>query len=336
MANSVNFQKAVDLINQSSSILLAAHTKPDGDACGCLVAMSEVLTGLGKEAKLLLLSPLPRWYEFLFAEKVPIFGQDINLQQLTDGKLGDFNLIMIIDTDSFSQLPQFDKFLKKTDASILVIDHHETGDRLGAVELVDKTAAATGLIIFDFLKFAGWPVTEKVAQALFVAIAADTGWFQFPNTGSRVFRSCAELIEAGVNPTLYYHKLFQNFSPQRLRLMAAMLNTLELHFNGRFATQYLLQRDFQQTGATYEDTENLINECQRISTVEIAVLFVELADGRIKCSLRSSGDIDICKIAEKFDGGGHKSAAGAYLPGPLEDAKHLIQAEVEKQLKTRQ
>jgi len=32
----------------------------------------------------------------------------------------------------------------------------------------------------------------------------------------------------------------------------------------------------------------------------------------------------VCKITEKFDGGGHKSAAGAYLPGPLEDAKQLI------------
>ncbi len=324
MAKNVNFQKAVDLINQSSSILLTAHSKPDGDACGCLVAMSEVLTGLGKETKPLLLSTLPRWYEFLFAERVPILGQDINIQQLTDGKLGDFDLIMIVDTDSFSQLPQFDKFLKKTNASILVIDHHETGDHLGAVELVDNTAAATGLIIFDFLRFAGWPITEKIAQALFIAISADTGWFQFPNAGSRVFRSCAELIEAGVHPSLCYHKLFQNFSPQRLRLMAAMLNTLELHFNGRFATQYLLQRDFQQTGATYEDTENLINECQRVSSVEVAALFVELADGRIKCSLRSSGDIDVCKIAEKFDGGGHKRAAGAHLPGPLEDAKQLI------------
>ncbi len=342
MVSSANFQKAIELINQSSSILLTSHTKPDGDACGCLAAMSDVLTALGKKPQLLLLSPMPKWYEFLFAEKVPILGQDIDLQQLmvsescgelgrTVEPLGDFDLIMIIDTDSFSQLPQFEQYLKKIDIPILVIDHHKTGDGLGSIRLIDRTAAASGLIFFDFLKYANWPITEKIAQALFVAIATDTGWFQFPNTDSRVFRTCAELIDAGANATENYHKLFQNFSPKRLKLTTAMLNTLELHLDGRFATQYLLQRDFEQTGATYEDTENLINECRRISTVEAAALFVELKDGRIKCSLRSSNNIDVCKIAEKFGGGGHKMAAGAHLPGPLEKAKQLILDAVSEQ-----
>lgn len=339
MVSSGNFQKAVDLINQSSSILLTTHTKPDGDACGCLAAMADVLTALGKKPQLLLLSSLPQWYEFLFpvlsvvegAGKIAVLDKNINAKELMAGKLGVFDLIMVIDTDSYSQLEGLEQYLKKTDTPILIIDHHKTGDGLGRVNLVDNTAAAAGLIIFDLIKFAGWPTTEKLAQALFVAIASDTGWFQFPNTDSRVFASCAELIKAGVNVTEIYHKLFHNFSPQRLKLVAAMLNTLELHLDGRFATQYLLQRDFRQTGATYEDTENLINECKRVSSVEVAVLFVQLKDGRIKCSLRSSGAVDVCKIAEKFGGGGHKQAAGAHLPGPLENAKQLILDAVSKQ-----
>jgi len=114
--------------------------------------------------------------------------------------------------------------------------------------------------------------------------------------------------------------------------MLAMLSTLELHFEGRFATQYLRQQDFEQTGARYEDTEDLINECQRIGTVEVAALFVELKDGRIKLSLRSKGAVDVCKIAQKFAGGGHKMAAGAHLPGPLENAMQLITAEIKKQV----
>ncbi len=339
MVNNDDFRKAIDLINQSSSILLTSHTKPDGDACGCLVAMADVLAALGKKTQLLLLSSLPQWYEFLFTEKVPILGQDVDIQQMTEGKLGEFDLIMIVDTNSLSQLPKFDQYLKKADNPILVIDHHETGDGLacpergrgGSIQLIDSTAAATGLIIFDFLKYANWQITEKIAQALFVAIASDTGWFQFPNTDSRVFASCAGLVEAGVNVTEIYHKLFQNLSPQRLKLTAAMLNTLELHLDGRFATQYLLQRDFEQTGATYEDTENLINECKRVSSVEVAALFIQLKDGRIRCSLRSSGEVDVCKIAERFGGGGHKQAAGTYLPAPVENAKQLILDAVSKQ-----
>ncbi len=332
MINS-NFRKAVELINKSSNILITTHTRPDGDACGCIVAISDVLAALGKKAKALLLSPMPEWYEFLFIEKVPVLGEDVVLGQLTEGRFGEFDLIIIVDTNSYSQLPKFDQYLKQADKPILIFDHHVTADGLGDVELVDSDAAATALIIFDLLKYAKWPVTEKIAEALFVAVATDTGWFQFSNTDSRVYRCCAELIDAGAKPTEIYHSLYQNFSHPRFKLMVAMLNTLQLHLDGRFATQHILQRDFQKTGATHKDTENLINECQQISTVEAAALFVELKDGRIRCSLRSKGGVDVSKIAARFGGGGHKMAAGTFLPGPLENAKQLIMAEMNEQFK---
>jgi len=327
-----DFDKAVELINKSNNVLMTTHTRPDGDACGCVAAMIDVLAALGKKVQPILLSPLPEWYEFLFAEKLPILGEDVSFGQLKQGQFAKPDLIMIIDTNSYSQLPQFDQYLKQNDKPVLVIDHHVTADGLGDVELIDTTAAATALIVFDLLKYANWPVTEKIAQALFVAVATDTGWFHFSNTDSAVFRSCAELIDAGASPTEIYHDLYQNFSHQRFKLMTAMLNTLEIHLDGRYATQHLLQRDFEQAGAAHKDTENLIDECRRISTVEAAALFVELKDGRIRCSLRSRGAIDVRKIAQKFGGGGHTMPAGVYLPGPIENAKRLITAEIEIQL----
>ena len=328
MVSSDDFQKAIELINKSSNVLLTTHTRPDGDACGCIVAISDVLTALGKKAKALMLSPTPEWYEFLFAEKVPVLGEDIKLDHLIEGRFGEFDLIIIVDTNSLSQLPEFEKFIKQIDKPVLIIDHHTTADGLGDVELVDSDAAATALIVYDLLKFAKWSVTEKIAEALFAAVATDTGWFQFSNTDSRVYRSCAELIDAGANPAEIHHSLYQNFSYPRFKLTLAMLNTLQLHLDGRFATQHISQRDFQLTGATHKDTENLINECQRISTVQAAALFVELKDGRIRCSLRSTGTVDVSKIAAKFGGGGHKMAAGTFLPGPLEEAKKTILTEM--------
>lgn len=331
MIKSNDFQKAVELINKSNDILLTTHTRPDGDACGSLVAMYDTLNALGKNVKLILLSGIPEWYEFLFAEKVPILGEDFTVEQLKQGRFAEHDLVIIVDTNSYSQLPQFDQYLKHTDKPVLVLDHHVTADGLGDVELVDTTAAATALIVFDLLKYANWLITEKIAQVLFVAIATDTGWFQFGNTDSRVHRSCAELIDAGVNPTQIYHDLYQNLSYQRFKLMTAMLNTLELHLDGRYATQHLLQADFEQTGAARKDTENLIDVCRRIGTVEVAALFVESANGRIKVSLRSRGAIDVSEIAAKFGGGGHKMAAGAHLPGPLENAKQVVFEQLKEQ-----
>ncbi|MGB2866287.1 MAG: bifunctional oligoribonuclease/PAP phosphatase NrnA [Sedimentisphaerales bacterium] len=332
MENDDNFKKTIDLIGKSKCILITSHTKPDGDACGCISAMCDALGTLGKNVTPLLLSAAPQWYEFLFAEKPAVIGEDVQLDELIAGRFGKFDLIVIVDTNSYSQLPKFDEYLKQADTPILVLDHHETSDGLGDVELVDSDAAATGLIVLDLLEYAGWPVTEKIAESLFVALATDTGWFQFSNSNSRVYRACAELIDAGAKPTQIYDHLYLNFSYPRFKLMAGMLDKLELHLDGRYAAMQISQQDFERTGATYSDTENLINECHRIDSVEASALFIELEDDRIRCSLRSRGSLDVSKIAAQFGGGGHTMAAGTFLPGPLENAKQLILTEMEKHL----
>ena len=116
--------------------------------------------------------------------------------------------------------------------------------------------------------------------------------------------------------------------------MTRMLDSLELHFDGRFAVQQLTVADFESTGAAYTDTENLIDRCRSIKTVEAAALFVELKDGRVRCSLRSAGKIDVRKVAQQFGGGGHVVAAGVYLQGPLQSAKQKIFESVKQQFDT--
>ena len=326
MINKNDFQKALKLIDAADNVLVTTHTRPDGDACGSVAALCEALAETGKEIQPLMLSQIPQWYEFLFDKKAPVLGDDITLDQLDAP-----DLIIIVDTNSYGQLPGFADYLKQNDKPVLIIDHHITSDNLGDVELIDTSAAGAGLIVFDLFKYAKWPISEQTAQALFVAAATDTGWFQFDNTDAKAMRDCAELIEAGLSPAKIYKQLYQNFSSERFKLMTVMLNTIELHFDGRYVTQYLRKADFEASGAKFSDTENLIDECRRIASVEAAAFFVELDNGKVKCSLRSRGAIDVRKIAQKFDGGGHKMASGARLSGPLEKAQKLIFNEIEKQ-----
>ncbi|MEJ2648878.1 MAG: DHH family phosphoesterase [Sedimentisphaerales bacterium] len=187
MALGNNFKEAINLINKSDRILITTHTKPDGDALGSLSAMHEALGALGKQAKPLLLSPMPEWYRYLFEKKVPVLGEDIKLEGLTEGRFGLFDLIMVVDTNTPGQLPDFQKYLKKVDTPVLVIDHHRTSGGIGATEIVQRDAAATGLVIFQLFKYAGWKITESMADALFVAISTDTGWFRFNNTDANAF-----------------------------------------------------------------------------------------------------------------------------------------------------
>jgi len=328
----MDFQKAIELINKNQRILLTTHRRPDGDACGCIAALSEALRNLGKDVDVLFLSPIPQWYQFLFSDKPMVLGETITAEQLADGQIFRPQLIIICDTNSRNQLEGGIEFIEKSGAKILTIDHHVTSDNLGDVDVVDTTAAAAGIIVFELIEQAGWNVTEKIAGALFAAVATDTGWFQFANTDARTHRACAELIEKGASPTKLYKRLYQNFSQARFSLMRVMLDNMTLHFEGRYAEQFLRKTDFEETGAIYSDTENFIDECRRINSVEAAALFVELPDGRINVSLRSGSGIDVSEIAQKYGGGGHKQAAGVRIKGSVNDVMKMIRDDIEKRM----
>ncbi|MHC4553519.1 MAG: DHH family phosphoesterase [Planctomycetota bacterium] len=325
-------KQCVELMDAAGNVLITSHIRPDGDACGCIRALTGALTARGKRVRSLFMSPLAAWYNTLFDTETAVLGNDITQEQLMGGYYDDVDLIIIVDTDSRVQLPGFADWLAVCDKKVLVIDHHITGDGLGTVSLVDTTAAAAGEIVFDLLKFANWPITPDIAESIFIALSSDTGWFKYGNTDSRIFNTAAELIDAGARPNEIYALLYQSFSPSRIHLMTRMLEHLQLHADGRIATQYIMRADFDETGATGADTENLIAECQRIKSVQAAMLLVELADGGFRCSLRSKGAVDVRKIAQKYGGGGHTLASGVNLEGPLEKALETVVNEAKKQL----
>ena len=333
MVEQTDFQKAVELINASKKVLVTCHTRPDGDACGSVRAIELSLKSMGKEVTPIFLSPVAGWYLFMFDEAPVILGNDITEEQMHAGHFDECDLVIICDTNSYVQLPRFDEWLKKMDKPVIVIDHHVTGDGLGTVELIDKTAAATGEIVFDLHKHAGWDITDRIAEMLFISISTDTGWFKFPNTVSRIYRIAADLIDAGANPNEIFRMLYQSYTPERMKLMVRMLDSMELHFDNRLATQFVMRKDFDETGSTGRDTENMIDECQKIASVEVAALFVELADGGFRCSLRSKLDVDVRKIAQLYGGGGHTKASGVNLPGPMDKAKQIVLDAVSQQLK---
>ncbi len=326
MIKTLDFDKALQLIDRSTNIFITSHTKPDGDACGCILAAAGALRALSKTVGTLFLSEIPDWYGFLFPQAPFIFNPD-NGEQLKTCGFEEADLVILVDVNSTNQLDTFADVLERSKKPILVIDHHLTNDGLGDVQLIDTTAAATGLIVYELFKYAGWPMSSDIAEALFVAIATDTGWFHFNNTDSTALRVCGDLIDLGLDPAAIYHKLYQNFSPQRFRLMSRMLDGLELYDDGKLAVQQITQKDFEATGAVLKDTENLIDECRRIEPVQAAVLFVELEDGSVKCSLRSTGSVDVRVIAQQFGGGGHTMASGINMKMPLAEArKNVIEA----------
>ena len=284
-------------------VLIVTHARPDGDAVGSMAALAGSAAAAGKSARMLLPGEMPDRWGFLFPDGPPAGANDF--AALAD----EADLIVVVDTCALAQLDGLEAGLRRHREKTVVVDHHATRDDVGAVQWIDASAGAAGLLVGELIEALHWPVTPAVAEALLTAITTDTGWFRFSNTSGRCLRAAAKLLDAGVSPDELYARLFESDRPERLRLRTRALASLRLHADGRIATMSLRGSDFAETGARLDETENFVNEALRMGCVEVALLLVENPDCT-RVSLRSRGAVDVSRVARAFGGGGHARAAG--------------------------
>ncbi len=308
------------IIDAGERFLISSHVRPDADAIGSELGLLSVLESLGKSVRIANPSAAAKHIEFLDPEgRVRKLKDGISVEEALD-----VDVHVVVDTSAWQQLPDVDQVLKQTAARKVVIDHHVSGDDLGATEFKDVSASATGVLITELAEFLGVQPTGHAADALFCAIATDTGWFRFSNTDSRTLRTAARLIDGGARPNVLYRELYERSSAARLKLHSLVLSRIQFEFGGRLGHTFVLMKDYGETGAHPTDTEDLVNDCLRVDGVECAFILVEQRTGQIKASFRSRGPVNVARIAEQFGGGGHKQAAGATLPGPLASAQSSV------------
>jgi phosphoesterase RecJ-like protein len=316
------------LIDQSQNVLLTTHVRPDGDALGSELAMAELLEQNGKRVAILNPSPTPDRYRFVDADGTRIHA-------IGPGAEPPFqpDLILVLDTGAWAQLPGLDSLLRTTSAAKVVIDHHKTQDDLGALQLVDSEASACGMLVYEAYKRYGGTVTATAANSLFLAISTDTGWMRHPNATSEVFAALAELVRLGAQPTAIYRALYETNSVGRLRLLGTMLSRIRLSLNGRLASAAVSLADISAAGAHPMDTEEFIAYPMSMTGVEAAVVLIEQKGGAAtKVSFRSRCRLDCSRLAQRFGGGGHAAAAGATVALPLDDVVPAVLSAAEQAL----
>ncbi|HEX4054370.1 MAG TPA: DHH family phosphoesterase [Tepidisphaeraceae bacterium] len=325
-------RRILDALALCKRVLITTHSRPDGDALGTAAAMAMGLRRKQIDSEVLLFDRLPVKYAFLFNGN-NIAHHDVEAGWPQPYPLEKYDALLVVDTGTWSQLPGLREHLDGWKKPRLVLDHHLTQEDWADVKLVDTAAAAAGEIAAGLLAQWKIPIDRSIATALFVAIASDTGWFQFSNTRPATLRLAADLMEAGVDTDSIYQHLYQNERAERLALQTRAQDSLELLQNGRLAVMRVLKTDFEQTGAKPQDTENLINIPLQIRTVEVSILMIEpLDDSPIRISLRSKGQVDVARFAEQFGGGGHARAAGLKMLGPLAAAHGRIVTAMAKSL----
>jgi phosphoesterase RecJ-like protein len=189
---------------------------------------------------------------------------------------------------------------------------------------VDPQASATGELIFQLAVANGWPLTQPAARALYVAILTDTGAFRFSNTRPAVLRTAAALLETGLDPEQIYLDVYANASEGRARLLAETLQTLVVEPERGLAWVTVPPGALERLGATADDLDGIVEVPRSISGIRMALLFREIAAGRVKVSLRSVGAVDVAAFSRPFGGGGHTKASGLSMEGSLADVQRRV------------
>ena len=309
-------------IKDGQHILIASHAEPDGDSVGSLVALGLALKKLDKKITMYNPSPIPAVYRFL-----PGAGRIVRQIKTTHT----YDLALVLDCGDLVRIGETSAEVGKIPI-LINIDHHVSNTGFGHFQLIDTNACATAEIVYRLIDALEIPFDKAIATSIYTGILTDTGSFRFSNTNRAAFAISKAMTDAGVEPHNVAQRVFGTYSLGRIKLLNMALNSIEISDNGKLSMMTVTRNMLNTTGTNTEDLDGMINYARRIEDVKVAALIHEIKNGagkftnmnRYHVSLRSDSSVDVAKIAGKFGGGGHSSAAGFQIESTLVALKTKI------------
>jgi phosphoesterase RecJ-like protein len=266
-------------------------------------------------------TPWPELFDFLLADDVE--------DRTADGAeaLRDIDLLIVLDISDVKRLGALADAVRTLTVPRLVIDHHiASDDKAGDVILTDTTACATGELVYDLACELEFDITPRIARSLYSAILTDTGGFRFSNTTPRSHAIAAELLANGVDPEEMYQRVYASAPAGRVRLLAEVLQTLGVDETKGLAWLSMQAGAADRFKVRQEDLDGIVEHARSIAGTRMAIFFRDLGHGKVKASFRSTGGVDVNAFARGFGGGGHARAAGALIPGGLDEVRERVLA----------
>jgi phosphoesterase RecJ-like protein len=294
----------LDFFHRHDSFILTTHDPADADGLGAELVFAYILENLRKKVRIINASPTPERFLFMdSSQKIESWDEN------THGRAAENSSLLIADTSDEYNIGCMRGIIKKVQETF-VADHHQPGQFTAFNGFLDSTASSTCEIAVETALAAGIKLDRATSLSAYAGIIYDTGSFAYIKTTGRTFKAALSLVEAGVVPYEVYGKLNESSSVGALLLEKQALSSLEIHCGGRVAVQILRKDDFERTGAAVEDAESFINTPLGVKEILVSLSIKENLEGKVRCSLRSKGTVNVSKIAQRFGGGGHFTAAG--------------------------
>lgn len=311
---------AVDFVQRTDKFIITAHETPDGDAIGSECAARRALISMGKKALIFNADPTPHKFAYLDP------GNDVSVltsEEQLPPDIASWALLML-DTNDTHNIGSVASIVLPRVREYFIIDHHENEEDMLTGNLIEKSASSTAEILYQLFQALHVQIDYGMAEALYTAIIYDTGCFIYPKTTALTFAIARDLVEKGVEPNAVYAHVYESNSVSALILQSRVLATLELVHDSRVSVLTMSKEMILESGADYEEADQLINIPLKSENIRVSVFFKENLEGLLRCSMRSKGAINVAEIAQLFGGGGHRTAAGFKCRLPLDTTKKMV------------
>ncbi|BDV02570.1 MAG: oligoribonuclease [Candidatus Hepatoplasma vulgare] len=302
----------LSFIKKYDSIIIHRHVNPDGDALASQFSLKELIKLNFPDKKVYAVGDeCPKYLSSIFP-KLDVINNSIYKN----------SLVIVVDTANKDRISddnwKFGQF-------ILKIDHHVFVEKYANLEIIEENASSCAeviaKIIFEEKKL---KINKEIAKFLMVGIITDTGRFLYKNTKKDSFYYSYKLLEEGVNLESIYKEIYKKDDK-----MIKFSGYIMLKYKNKGEISYIvlkkgIEKKFK---INFNEATSMVNLIFGGKNTKYALYAIWNSNEKLyKISLRSKSK-PINKVANKFNGGGHKNAAGAKAKNKREIKKMIGELE---------
>lgn len=301
------YNEIIDKIKQYDTIVIARHIGVDPDALCSQLALRDSIRLTYPNKKVSAIGT--------GSAKFAHIGKLDKLERFSNA------LLIVCDTPDRKRIDSVD-FSQY--GCVIKIDHHPFVEKIGDIELIDDTKTSASEIIMELILNTELLCNKEIAELLYMGLVSDSNRFLFNNCSSSTFKNVSEILkDYDLDLSSIYNKLYlRPMSEVRLQGYISLNMKVTENKLGYIVVPNDVITEFEVDSAS---AGNMVNEFNFIKEVLVwATITEDIKNDQYRISIRSRGP-EINKVAENFNGGGHKFASGVRCK-TLEEALEVMNA----------
>lgn len=320
----MSMKRIIRTIRKSRTFLISTHVNPDPDALCSELALDVYLRSLGKKVSIVNQEAVPDRFRFLpGVRRIKYYRKK--------QKAGDYDAVIVVDCGDLGRIGEVKNLIQGVPI-LINIDHHITNDAFGSLNLIQPEASSTAEVIYELLARAGCVFTRNLAMYLYAGIMTDTGSFRYENTTARTHAVVAELMRFKFAASALYRKLYETVSFNDLKEFIKVVSGFDMLFGGRVVCVELRKKVLAKFSDDFDLRDTIFKFLRSMKSVEVFVIFTEMERGKTRINLRSSDKFDVARLANDFQGGGHRRASGCVVNKNISQARKEVLKKIRKVL----